>query len=71
MQQDIIIDDVVDLNSLTPSGAIDCPYCGKGKSYVYNATGMQSSTCCKCNRMVLWDFDHMKSYKARVRKFAS
>lgn len=62
---------IVDLNSLKPDGTIDCPYCGKGKTYAYNTTGMQSSCCSKCNRMVLWDYDHMIAYKAKVRKFVS
>lgn len=66
----LIIDDVFDLNTLKSNGSITCPYCGKGRSYAYNTTGMQSSSCSKCNRMVLWDYDRMKSYKARVRKFA-
>jgi DNA-directed RNA polymerase subunit RPC12/RpoP len=66
----LIIDDVVDLNSLIPNGSIECPYCGKGKAYIYNATGMVSFPCSKCHRMVLWDYDNKDSYKAKVRKFA-
>ncbi len=64
------IDDVVDLNTLTPSGEISCPYCEKAKAYVYDATGMESRPCNICKRMVLWDFDNLKAYKARVRRFA-
>ena len=66
-----VIDDVVDLNMLEPTSQIECPYCGKGKMYLYGATGMQSSGCYICKRIVLWDFDHQKAYKAKVRKFAS
>lgn len=67
----LVIDDVVDLNSLVPTGVIKCPYCGRGKLYVYSASGMISNSCGNCNRMVLWDFDHYTAYKAKVRKFAS
>ena len=43
----------------------------KGKAYIYGATGMQSSGCCICKRIVLWDFDHKTAYKASAKKFVS
>lgn len=62
-------DYVVNLNDLESTGNIKCPYCGKGKTYIYGATGMQSSGCCICKRIVLWDFDHETAYKASAKKF--
>lgn len=38
-------DYTVNLNDLESTGIIVCPYWGKGKAYVYGATGMQSSGC--------------------------
>lgn len=66
-----IIDNTVDLNSLEATDIIKCPYCGKGKTYVYTATGMSSNPCGVCHRIALWDFDHHIAYKANIRKFAS
>ncbi len=63
-------DYIVNLNDLNSDGAIKCPYCDKGRAYMYGATGMVSLSCNKCNRMVLWDYDHKTAYKAKVRKFA-
>lgn len=61
----------VDLNALEKDGTLACPYCGKGKVYLYAAKGMVSMACNRCNRMVLWDFDHQKAFKAKVRKYNS
>jgi len=61
----------VSLDELQLDGVIECPYCSKGKSYVYGAKGMQSSTCHICKRIVLWDFDRMKAYQVKARKYAS
>lgn len=69
--EELIIEDIVDLNSLQSTGSIKCPYCSKGRSFLYSATGMMSNPCGNCHRMVLWDFDNRTAYKARVRKFAS
>ena len=55
----------VDLNALEKDGTLACPYCGKGKVYLY------AMACNRCNRMVLWDFDHHKALKAKVRKYNS
>lgn len=66
---ELIIDDVVDLNTLRTDGSIACPYCQKSKAFLYGASGMISHSCGNCNRMVLWDFDHKTAYKARVKKF--
>lgn len=64
------VDFTVNLNDLTTTGVIKCPYCGKGKAYIYNnATGMLSSACSICKRIVLWDFDHITAYKASAKKF--
>lgn len=38
--------------------------------YIYGATGMQSSGCSVCKRIVLWDFDHNIAYKASAKKYA-
>lgn len=67
MQEDY----TVNLNDLETTGIIKCPYCGKGKAFIYSATGMQSSGCSVCKRIVLWDFDHKAAYKASAKKFAS
>lgn len=67
MQEDY----TVNLNELETTGIIKCPYCGKGKAFIYSATGMQSSGCSVCKRIVLWDFDHKAAYKASAKKFAS
>lgn len=64
-------DYTVNLNDLESTGIIECPYCGKGKAYIYGATGMQSSGCSVCKRIVLWDFDNKTAYKASAKKFAS
>lgn len=64
-------DCIVNLNDLESDGSITCPYCAKGRAYTYGATGMVSFPCSRCNRMVLWDYDHKTAYKAKVRKFAS
>ena len=66
MQEDY----TVNLNDLETTGIIKCPYCGKGKAFIYSATGMQSSGCSVCKRIVLWDFDHKAAYKASAKKFA-
>lgn len=62
---------VVDLNSLKSTGRINCPYCNKGKIFLYSAAGMVSSPCGTCHRIVLWDYDNLTAYKANIRKFAS
>ncbi len=67
--EDFVIDDVVDLNSLKSTGSIKCPYCKKGRSVIYSATGMVSNPCGNCHRMVLWDYDNNTAYKASVRTF--
>ena len=67
MQEDY----TVNLNDLETTGIIKCAYCGKGKAFIYSATGMQSSGCSVCKRIVLWDFDHKAAYKASAKKFAS
>ena len=61
----------VDLNDLIQDGVIECPYCHKGKTYTYAAKGRESSNCHICRRLVLWDFDRMKAYKAKAKKFVS
>lgn len=62
---------VIDLNELKLEGVVECPYCTKGKSYSYGATGKQSVPCKVCGRMVLWDYDLMKGFKARVKRYAT
>jgi hypothetical protein len=62
---------VIDLNEIPCTGQIECPYCSKGRMYMYNCKGRTSSNCPKCNRLVLWDFDNLKSYKAKARRFVS
>lgn len=62
---------VIDLNTMPCTGKIECPYCNKGRMYMYNSKGQTSSNCPKCNRLVLWDFDNHKSYKAKARRYAS
>ncbi|MDD3138859.1 MAG: hypothetical protein PHX08_07805 [Lachnospiraceae bacterium] len=64
-------DYLMDLNDYNLVGIIECPYCTKGKSYSYGATGKQSSPCKVCGRIVLWDYDLMKGFKARAKKYAS
>ncbi|MGN0351344.1 MAG: hypothetical protein ACI4ES_06785 [Roseburia sp.] len=59
------------LDELDLAGVIECPYCGRGKSYSYGTKGMQSSKCDVCKRLVLWDYDKMLGYKVRARKYAS
>lgn len=61
----------INLNDLNMDGIIECPYCGRGKSYSYGAKGRQSSACSVCKNIVLWDFDCMIAYKVRARKYAS
>lgn len=49
-------DSTVNLNDLEITAVIKCPYCGKSKMFSYfNASGMISSNCSVCTRMVLWD----------------
>lgn len=67
----LIIDDVVDLNTLISTGSIKCPYCGKSRSDMFGTSGLASNQCRTCGRLVLWDFDHMTAYKAKARKYAS
>ena len=62
---------VMNLNDLVQDAVIECPYCHKGKTYSYGATGKESSTCSVCKRIVLWDFDRMVAYKAKARRYAS
>lgn len=64
-------DYIVNLNDLDSTGIIECPYCGKGKTNIYGATGMQSSGCSVCKRIVLWDFDRKTAYKASTKGFVS
>jgi hypothetical protein len=64
-------DGVADLNLLTSTGSIKCPYCGKSRSDMYGTTGWASNKCDNCHRIVLWDYDRMLAYKAKARKFAS
>lgn len=64
-------DFVIDLNELEYDGTIVCPYCNKGKQYLYGDFGKTSQNCDRCHRMVLWDFDTKKAYRARVRKYVS
>ena len=66
------MDFTVNLNELEITAILECPYCGKGKVYVYKGSkGANSSGCSKCRRIVLWDFDNYKAYKATAKKFAS
>ena len=65
-------DYTVNLNDLETTGVIECPYCGRSKAYVYkNATGMISTACNVCNRIILYDFDNGKAYKANAKKYVS
>lgn len=66
-----MVEDIVNLNELDQKFSIPCPYCNKEKIYVYGATGMVSSRCGLCHRLVLWDYDNGTAYKAKARKFAS
>ena len=59
------------LNDLEKTGVIECPYCEKGKNFSYGAKGKSSSACRNCGRIVLWDFDRLKAYKAYPRNHAS
>ena len=61
----------VDLNGMEATGVIDCPYCSKGKMYMYNSKGKASLNCGRCNKIVLWDFDKGIGFKAKPRKHAS
>ena len=63
------VDMVINLNDLNQDAVIECPYCRKGKTYSYGAKGRESSNCHVCGRMVLWDFDRMTAFRARVRRF--
>lgn len=65
------MDKVIDLNNLDMNGTVICPYCGKGKDYIYNASGKVSHPCVNCKRMVLWDYDSNTAFKARVKKYVS
>lgn len=62
---------MVDLNQMPCTGQIECPYCSKGRMYMYNSKGRTSSNCPVCKHLVLWDYDRGKAYKARPRKYAS
>ena len=64
-------DGVADVNRLSATGSIKCPYCGKSRSDMYGTAGMASNQCGNCHRIVLWDYDRMLAYKAKARKFAS
>lgn len=64
-------DFTVNLDDLESDGMIACPYCCKGKQYMYGTKGLSSHACDRCHRMVLWDFDNKTAYKAKVRRFAS
>lgn len=61
----------INLNDLQMDGVLECPYCGKGKDYSYGGKGQHSCPCGVCKNIVLWNFDKMKAYKVRARKFAS
>jgi transcription elongation factor Elf1 len=63
------MDYTVNLNEKNLTAVLNCPYCGKSKVYIYNATGSQSSQCGICKRMVLWDFNLLKAYKVNARNF--
>lgn len=63
------VDIIIDLNELVRDAIIRCPYCGKGMTFSYGATGKESSNCYVCRRLVLWDFDRMMAYKAKAHKF--
>lgn len=64
-------DVLIDLNNLESTGSLSCPYCGKGRLILYGKMlGKESSNCANCHRLVLWDFDDMKAYKAKARKFS-
>lgn len=65
------MDEIVDLNDYNMNGSIKCPYCEKGKDYLYNAKGKVSHLCSNCKRMVLWDYDNNEAFKARVKKYVS
>ena len=64
-----LVDIVINLNDLSQDAVVECPYCHKGKTYSYGAKGKESSNCHVCGRMVLWDFDRMTAFRAKVRKF--
>lgn len=64
-------DEIVILSKMKPTGTISCPYCNKGKSYSFGCAGKQSQPCDKCHNMVLWDYNNMKGFKARIREYAS
>ena len=66
---DVMDKEVIGLNSLPLRGIIKCPYCSKGRSYVYSDVGLVSSKCENCARLVLWNMTEMVSYKAKARKF--
>lgn len=64
-----MVDCIINLDEMDLDGTIECPYCSKGKTYSYGAKGKQSMPCGACHRMVLWDYDMMKAYKAKVKKY--
>ncbi len=58
----------VNLEQLELDGQISCPYCGKGRIFLYGATGKSSQQCANCRNIVLWDFDKMHGYRAKAKK---
>lgn len=58
---------VINLNKMETTAVIECPYCGKSKAYSYGASGKLSSNCSVCKRLVLWDIDEEKAYKASAK----
>ena len=58
----------VDLNTFEIKVVLKCPYCSKGKSYSYVHSGLSSSACSNCGRIVLWDFDNGIAYKANQKR---
>ena len=63
------MEEIIDLNELELNAVIECPYCHKGKIYAYGAKGKGSGNCFVCKRLILWDFDRLKAYKASAKKY--